>query len=225
VGNRSYSHEFRARAVALARVIGAEAASKQLGIGGRDTVRRWMAAAGDPPELQGTAEGWQTVLTVAQSQVIDDLANGKVRAKDAAVIAAIADRNLEKVRSRPEPEPDDANDLLGAWIIDHYPPHQRVIAARVVDAALEDESRRLDAILAGPDADMPDPGPEPDFLEWAQERITAVGDLDAWQVRYEAAEEAKRARERDIVRRADALRRETGMAYHDARQMAEAITP
>jgi len=55
--------------VALAAIVGIEAAAEQLGWD-RRTVRKWSEAAGHPPELDGTATGWRELLDLLVVLVI-----------------------------------------------------------------------------------------------------------------------------------------------------------
>lgn len=99
MANKAYSLTFKQHAVALGRQMGAEAASKQLGITGRETLRRWMEAAGAPPELQGTQAQWQAQFDLAHAQTMSKLASGKLSAVETATIKGIADRNLREVKA------------------------------------------------------------------------------------------------------------------------------
>jgi hypothetical protein len=99
----AYTNAQKAEAVALARVAGAELAAQQLGIDPR-TIHSWMDQAGDPPELEGSAEGWRQLLDLAQAKVAAYLTGGKVNPVTAATIAGISERNLAKLTAiRGEP--------------------------------------------------------------------------------------------------------------------------
>jgi transposase-like protein len=119
-----YSDAQKREAVALARVMGADSAAASLHIDPR-TVRKWSAQAGHGPELDGSAEGWQRLLDLAQSRVAVALAADKVRPKDAAVIAAIAERNLRQLEARSwivdEPSSVDAREAFFGWVIETLP--------------------------------------------------------------------------------------------------------
>ena len=138
----AYTTAQKQEAVALARVAGVEAAAQSLGID-RRTVRKWSDQAGDRPELDGSAEGWQRLLDLAQSKVAVALSNGTVRPKDAAVIAAIAERNLRQLEDRfkkrktGEPLAIDARDVFVEWIFDTLPEFR--------PDAMPDEEDALDA--------------------------------------------------------------------------------
>src|SRR5690242_6203278 len=93
----------KAEAIALATVIGAEAAAKQLGWYPR-SVRKWTVAAGRAPADKITSSDWQALGDLARSQVASKLASGKMSAREAAIIAGIASRNI---RDTP-PEPQEA---------------------------------------------------------------------------------------------------------------------
>ena len=120
---KSVTNAQRQDAVALAAVVGIEAAASQLGWD-RRTVRSWCEKAGKRPELDGSAAGWTQLLDLAQSQVATALASGKVRPKDAAVIAAIAERNLRQLvdREKRTPEPQEPwADRFDRWCDETYP--------------------------------------------------------------------------------------------------------
>jgi transposase-like protein len=74
---KAYTLAQQQEAVALARVAGAELAAEQLGIDPR-TVRKWLAAAGHRPELDGSASQWRSALELAQAKLSARLASGTV---------------------------------------------------------------------------------------------------------------------------------------------------
>jgi hypothetical protein len=93
---KRYTPEQMREAVALARVASAEVAAETLGMDVR-TVRKWLSAAGDPPELQGSASQWSQALELAQAKLSAKLASGKVTAVQLATVAGIAERNLANI--------------------------------------------------------------------------------------------------------------------------------
>jgi hypothetical protein len=187
----SYSGAQKREAVALARAAGAEYAAESLGVDPR-TVRKWLEAAGDPPELDGTAAGWTQLLDLAQSQVATALASGKVRPKDAAVIAAIAERNLRQLadREKRKPEPQDPwADRFDRWCDETYPSRRLAEMAKDVPSHVLGyvlRSRRLEYGL-GQDEVESRSGPEDNsfWFEWACATVEAVGDLETFQAEYQ----------------------------------------
>jgi hypothetical protein len=180
-------------AVALAAIVGIEAAAEQLGWD-RRTVRKWSEAAGHPPELDGTATGWRELLDLAQSQVATALASGKVRPKDVAVIAAIAERNLRQLADRSderETEPQETwADRFDRWCDETYPSrHPAEIAkdvpSHVIGYVLH---LRTHEQSFGQEEDRSDHGrtdPGDDFwFGWACATVEAVGDLVAFEAEY-----------------------------------------
>ena len=189
----AYTTAQKREAVALARVAGVEAAAQSLGID-RRTVRRWSDQAGDRPELDGSAEGWQRLLDLAQSKVAVALASGKVRPKDAAVIAAIAERNLRQLADRSEKRqagPQEPwTDRFDRWCDATYP------SGRLAEIAKDVPSHVIGYVLRsrteeprfGQDQDQSDRGrtdPGDDFwFDWARTTVEAVGDLEAFEAEY-----------------------------------------
>src|SRR5262245_48411544 len=126
----------KAEAIALAIVVGAEAAAKQLGWDPR-SIRKWCEAAGRAPADAITSPDWRTLGELARSQVASRLATGKVSARDAAVIAGIATRNEQ----RPEPEPEpEATPEQQAW-------SAALEAALAAKYGPEDARERADVML------------------------------------------------------------------------------
>lgn len=97
---RKHSPTKKAEAIALATVIGAEAAGNQLGID-RNTIRRWMEAAGKAPADAIARTDWEALGQLALARTMDRIASGKASAVETATVAGIAERNKRK----PEPEP------------------------------------------------------------------------------------------------------------------------
>jgi hypothetical protein len=190
----AYSGEQRREAVALGRVAGAEAAARTLGIDPR-TIRRWSEQAGDRAELDGTAEGWQRFLDLAQSKVAVALSSGKVRPKDAAVIAAIAERNLRQLADRSErrvAEPQEPWTVrFDRWCDQTYPSrHLADIAKDVPSHVISYVLRsRAEEQRFGQDEDQSDgrrADPGDDFwFGWACATVEAVGDLEAFEAEYQ----------------------------------------
>lgn len=104
---RKHTAAQKAEAVALARHAGAEHASDVLGIDVR-TIRNWLNAAGDPPELRGTPDGWSSLFDLARARVESYLTGPKVDPVKAATIQAIAQRNREKAANDPARDDEEA---------------------------------------------------------------------------------------------------------------------
>ena len=100
---RAYSPEFRRAAVALGRAVGADIASRELGITGKDTLRNWMLKAGDPPELAGEPDDWRTLSEIALARATALVATGKLTAVQLATVGAIGARNARKAEAAPSP--------------------------------------------------------------------------------------------------------------------------
>jgi hypothetical protein len=90
-------------------------------------VRKLLDAAGDAPEVAGTIDQWRQVADVAHATVMGALTSGKVRPKDAAVIAAVAERNIRtgeaKSREQSEQLAVDARETFLDWLFDTGVPH------------------------------------------------------------------------------------------------------
>jgi hypothetical protein len=184
VANKAYSLTFRRQAVALGRVMGAEAASAQLGIGGRETLRRWMEAAGDPPELQGTQAQWRAQFDLAHAQTMSKLASGKLSAVATATIKAIADRNLREPAPPPEPRTpaEEWADDIEAKIRALDPDERHDLSWYLI--AMLDEHRRH--------GDRPDQDcviPDFDHVTF----LEGLGDPEAYMTRRRAEDEAAQA--------------------------------
>jgi hypothetical protein len=218
----SYSTAQRREAVALARVSGVEAAAGSLGIDPR-TVRKWSAQAGDGPELDGSAEGWQRLLDLAQSRVAVALATDKVRPKDAAVIAAIAERNLRDLEHQCEAAVDGRDSAVAAkemffdWIEhlaverleseDEIEPTIAAIEAIVPDLLLKRANLEADPYASAPTGHRAailawfsgrTEIPAGDVLEWAKTQVLEViethGSIVAWHAFQQAEDAAERVR-------------------------------
>lgn len=236
MGNRrSYSPAQQAEAVALARSGGAELAATTMGMDVR-YVRKLLAKAGDPPELDGTADGWQRLLTLAQAKVESALLNPKLHPVTAATIGGIAERNLAKLRDRPTP-PDSAvaaREAFLDWMAETLPADDPTTMDRVWDAVASLPSNLL-IQRANAEPGMPHRAailawfsgrPEVeagDVLDWAKAQVLAMlaehGTILAWREHTDAQDE----RDRLIKARADVLA-SSGMRPFEARQMAEEIT-
>jgi hypothetical protein len=123
-----------AEAVALGSIVGAEAASKQLGIG-PSAIRRWMARAGKTPADAIASADWAQLGEMARAQVASALLAGKVRPKDAAVIAAMPDRNLAKPEPVAEPvTPEDTwGDDIEAALLKHHKGHAAIAMVALIE--------------------------------------------------------------------------------------------
>ena len=113
---RKHPPEVVQQAVALGAVVGSEDAAKRLGLDPR-TVRTWMGKAGRAPADAITSPDWATLGELARTQVQADLVSGKVKPKDAAVIAAIADRNAAKVTEGPPDTAPSAHAAYNDWLV------------------------------------------------------------------------------------------------------------
>ena len=232
---RSYSPAQQAEAVALARSGGAELAATQTGMGVR-YVRKLLEMAGDPPELDGTADGWQRLLTLAQAKVESALLNPKLHPATAATIAGIAERNLAKLRDRPTP-PDSAvaaREGFFDWMAETLPADDATTMDRVWDAVASLPSNLL-IIRANAEPGMPhrtailawhsgrDDVAADGVLEWAKDQVGEMlaehGTILAWQAHVDA----QRERDRLIRARAVVLS-SAGMRYFEALPFAEEIS-
>lgn len=234
---RSYSPAQQAEAVALARSGGAELAAQQMGMDPR-YVRKLLAKAGDPPELDGTADGWQRLLTLAQAKVESALLNPKLHPATAATIAGIAERNLAKLRDRPATVDSAvaARDAFLDWMVENVPDEVNDDASmdRLADTILDLKSTLLidaanrepgqphrAAILAWfSGRSEVDAG---DVLDWAKAQVLAMlaehGTILAWREHTDAQDE----RDRLIKARADRLVAD-GIRPFEARLVAERMT-
>src|SRR4051795_12064520 len=100
---KGYTPAQRAEAVALASVIGAEAAGQQLAIPWR-SIRRWSEQAGNAPELAAPSGSWAELMRLAIARTTAAVAGGKLNATTVATIAGIAARNQHRdpvVESKP----------------------------------------------------------------------------------------------------------------------------
>lgn len=192
---RKYSPERRLEAVALARLTGAEAAAKQLGIDVR-TVRGWQAAAGDQPELTAPGDKLQAIFDAATAKVMTALATGKLSVRDAAVVAGIAKRNLDK--PRPETPEKSREEQWG----DEQVRRLDELYGDRADDALDLAIRMLDdALLAGT---PPDEDPS-DVI------FASAVDLDALRAEIEERRRQRftEAERRALIARAERFLRET----------------
>lgn len=143
----AYSIAQKAEAVALVRVVGAEAAAQQLGIA-RTTLVKWTTLAGHRPEID--TDGWQGLHDLAVAKTTAAVASGSLPARTVAVIAGIAARNLRAKptppaavddQEEPETASDVARDALWAWL-DSLPDDQSRWIKRWVAQGLRDELHR-----------------------------------------------------------------------------------
>lgn len=175
----AYSLAQKAEAIALATVIGAEAAAERLHIDPR-TVRKWAARAGRAPADAITPTDWAQLGDLARAQVASDLASGKVRTRDAAVIAGIASRNVRDPKPEPEP-PDEAEQLVDLWLseVDVLFPGQAGLALiALLDGSTEDDPRWDDPLAY----------------------LASLGDLEAWRHRRSAERHAAMERQLELNR-------------------------
>jgi hypothetical protein len=237
MGAKAYSRTQIAEAIALGRVIGSEAAGKQLGIQPR-TIRGWMAKAGDPPELQGDGPSWARLHSLAMARAEAMLTSGKLSAVASATVAAIAQRNADKVTQAPEPESAvSALDTFQDWIcetidlagdpepiveaIEAWTYHGLLRLANAENAEWDDPYRQSAGTSAHRSACLawhshrPDI-PAGDIVEWAKAQTLAVieehGSLVAWH-RYT---EAVAHREHVIWERGKALSTAAGLTLAEA---------
>jgi transposase-like protein len=207
VANKAYSFAFKAEAIALGRVLGAEVASAQLGIGGRETLRRWMEAAGDPPELQGAPGQWQRLFDLAQARAEAVLASGKLSVVQLATVMGIAQRNIREPKVEPRNEAEDAYDAFVSEIEARYPdPHQEHLALVVLIRYHQDHGCR-----SNDDGTYPNPCPEPLDNIWTY--LDGLGDLEDWLEVRDAWEDAARERQLERIRQ---VREEARLAALDA---------
>lgn len=146
----SYSPAQKIEAVALARVVGAEAAADEMALDPR-TVRKWQAEAGVPPSLDVEGGTWQALHDLAVAKTTSAVASGKLPVRTVAIIAGIAARNLRIGRAaallEPEPEPsqtppgDAARDRLRAYV-DALPDAERIQARDYLRCLLDAEIAR-----------------------------------------------------------------------------------
>jgi hypothetical protein len=213
--------EVRRQAIALARAGGAEFAATQLGIQAR-TIRGWLSEAGDPPELDGTAEGWRRLLDLAQAKVESALTSGRMRPTDMAIVAGIAERNLAKLEDRrQQPEVPDE---LAVWIDARYATaRERAMAHDAVTLAIV---QRLRADPSEPiDVEAPpDPEQARAVTEWAIAHLEGIGDLEVHLTTEAEREASYRERGWLVAARAEVLHRDGGATYHEALRLAEEIT-
>ena len=108
------------------------------------TVRGWLAKAGDPPELQGSASQWTQALELAQAKLASKITSGKRTAVQLATVAGIAERNLTNLgKAQPEPAAPDWGQQLDAWVTATYPPDLRPLAHKAIERQLSDELHEI----------------------------------------------------------------------------------
>lgn len=184
----TYNTQQKLEAVALGRVIGSDAAGKQLGIDPR-TIVKWMSKAGDVPELAGNPGQWQRLLDLAQARTEAALATGRVTAIQAATIAGIAQRNVSKPEPPPAPptEAEQWGHDLEAALLNHHKGHAELAMIAILEWLEE-----LD----------PD-GPTPSVEECIA-HLEGLGDLVEWRARRTAERHAEDLVTRERVRNASA---------------------
>lgn len=213
---KPYPPAKRAEAVALARVMGADAAAAELGMPDARPIRRWLAEAGDAPELQADPGTWRALLDVAMARTMAAVTSGRVSAATVATIAGIAARNVSRDPKPPEPTPEDGIVPLERILEQERPDLRREDLGRIVSLALnllheagkgtrtdEDVAAWMDTMRRWwrgeiPATDIPrasEPEPPRDerpFPEWFAEFVRTV-DLDADEAAYEERERERRA--------------------------------
>lgn len=233
----TYSEAQKREAVALARIVGADLASSQLGIGGKDTIRKWMAQAGAPSELQGSPAVWGRIQELALAKAEQLVATGRLSPIQLLTVAGIARRN----ESKSEPAAASsvmARDTFADWVTGEAAPmlrddadlddlasgirhlrHELLIRANAEDAAGMTEHRS--AILAWfsgrPEVEAGD------VLEWAQAQVADIIATNGSLLGWERWRQATEAREAAISARAAVLV-QSGMRPHEATAMARDIS-
>jgi hypothetical protein len=165
---KRYSLSKRAEVIADAVVTGAESTAIAHGLDVR-TVRAWLATSGKAPAAEVNPEGWRSLMDLALSKVNVALVGGHVRPKDAAVIAAIASRNIREPAPPAEPRTpeDEAYDAFVTELEARYPePHLEHLA--------------LVALIRCP---------EPPADRWAY--LESLGDLEAWDAQRRIDDHAR----------------------------------
>ena len=208
----AYTIAQKHEAVALAVVVGAEAAADQLGIDVR-SVRKWAEAAGHRPELE--VDDWQALHDLAVARTTAAVASGKLPARTVAVIAGIAARNLRPTRVVAPSEPDEPAENPGIvamrealeWL-DTLPDGAGSVVKRWLRRHIDDELQdRRDSADQRAIDDDPYADPEPDQESspewWAGWREYVAANLPAILDEQAAAEalEAARWEQRDKASR------------------------
>jgi hypothetical protein len=220
--------------VALAEATDLPTAARTTGIPS-ETIARWMDEAPDQSDLERARD-------LAQADLTAKLAMGETRGiRDLAVVVGIMRDKIQRASKAPEPERPSWGERLDDWIDATYPPGHRELARRAHDRWSEDELHRLEAavrhpqsptdeelqawaeanpeVVADGDGDIDDV-----MLRESQAFLRSIPDLAAWIAEWEARDEAQRARHRVVTARADVLRGEGGLHWHEALQPAEDIT-
>lgn len=192
MAGRHYTEPQKLEAVALARTVGADIAADQLGIDVK-TVRRWLAKAGDAPELGADPGTWRALMDLAIARAASAVAGGKLTAVQVATIAGIAARNAQR-DPKPEPvrEPTEAEvfvDTLEAYAAGRGWEADRALMLMVRQLDL-DETADLVAVM------------------------DAQHDLDAWSADIDAAND-RRLAEIEVLRDAAAARHATSLLPPD----------
>lgn len=211
---KAYSHQEMAEAIALATIVGAEEASRQLGMQTR-TIRKWCERAGRAPADAIRGDDWASIGALARSQVAARLAAGKVTPVQAATIAGIAQRNALTVQELPPESAVAALDSFCDWSVgegyvtdeadlDGFDALQRELIRR---ANAEPGQPHRPAMLAW-FSKRPDI-PADDLPTWVQAQTTALiaehGSLAAlreWEVRRRAEDHAAMVAQLDRNRQA-----------------------
>ena len=148
----AYTPAQKAEAVALATVIGADAASAQLGMGAK-AIRGWAERAGKSPSDVIETDQWRALMDVALARVTAQVASGTMRVRDIAVVAGIAARNVREPAIRPARATDaeTAVDVLEAELSVVYGedwPTAATVLIRGAEQAFEDPLGYLAALVS-----------------------------------------------------------------------------
>jgi len=138
MGRVGYTKAQMAEAVALAKIIGAEAAATQLGIGNWRTVRRWMVKAGnDMDEHLATPDEWRKIGDLAKARGMAWLASGKASGPQLLIAAGIAERNTRApaVVAKVTSAMTEADTLEASWTKAHGPELLDVCVIAFMDGA------------------------------------------------------------------------------------------
>jgi hypothetical protein len=220
---RSYSTPEKLEAIALAEVIGAEAAGEQLGMKPL-TIRKWMAASGDRPELRADSITYRAIRDLAKARALLFAASAKLTPAQAITLAAVGDRNLRYDPKAPASTSALAvGDVFDEWVSSvHLAPLIHTEAD--LDSALDVIPALRGHLLREANAESDDPGNHPtphrtallawhsgrtvdtagqpisapeDLLDWATAitagLVTMHGDLISWCAHDRARRAAERA--------------------------------
>lgn len=188
----SYSNAAKFEAIALGRLLGIDAAAKQLHLD-RRTLRRWSEEAGDAPELIGETGQLRRIRDAAYARVESLLGSGRLSAVQAATVGAIASRNIRDAERREQAstkQTDEVSDVRQA--VDEFEAHMATIYPGVgltviLQVLLEHDRLTETADPSGDDAPVDTRDGQAVFDEWLATLATLVeehGSIDAarqWQ--------------------------------------------